>query len=645
MVIIVGVLGGFRGCCFRWWAGLSSLRRDRSGPRMLRQLKGAAKPSMPPKGEPRPTAEEIAVLDAWVKAGTPGPVGVQPDRLDLVVPKIIAPRSAPSRRSTSPATARPWPSHIARIGLDLPRRKGSNRRALADAPRLPGQGHRRALQRRRLAPGDGFGRRRLGGVAAIWKVEDGSLVRRFEGHRDLLYDAELSPDGKRPRHLRLRQDHRALGCRDRQALANADGHNGAVYDVAFSPDGRFLVSASADDTCKVWRVDDGLRLDTLPQPLKEEYCCTFSPDGRSIVAGGADNTIRVWKFVSRDKPEINPMVLARFAHEGPIVRLAFTPDGSRLVSLAEDRTVKAWDTTDYTELQALGRPARRGGRRWRSPATGLVPGRPDGRVAGHATRSRGRASLEARDGRSPPRPSRSTEPGTAGEVAEREPNNTPAQATAVDVPARDHRHDRRRRAGPRDVDLFASRPGPASRGSSRSTPPASGLEARLVHRGARRQGNRVPRVLLQAVRNSYFTFRGKDDIATDDFRVFNWEEMRLNEYLYANGEVVKLWLYPRGPDSGFVVYPGEGSAGATSTRRRWRTPWASPATSSSRTRPARTLSPTACRSFRSTSTTTTTASASWARTRDCTSPRRPMASTWSRSRTSAACRGPTSSTP
>ena len=34
--------------------------------------------------------------------------------------------------------------------------------------------------------------------------------------------------------------------------------------------------------------------------------------------------------------------------------------------------------------------------------------------------------------------------------------------------------------------------------------------------------------------------------------------MHLNEYLYANGEVVKLWLYPRGPDSGFVVYPGEG---------------------------------------------------------------------------------------
>ncbi len=72
------------------------------------------------------------------------------------------------------------------------------------------------------------------------------------------------------------------------------------------------------------------------------------------------------------------------------------------------------------------------------------------------------------------------------------------------------------------------------------------------------KGNRVPRVLLQAVRDSYFTFRGKDDTESGDFRVFNWQEMKLDEYLYSNGEVVKLWLYPRGPDSGFGVYPGQG---------------------------------------------------------------------------------------
>ena len=72
-------------------------------------------------------------------------------------------------------------------------------------------------------------------------------------------------------------------------------------------------------------------------------------------------------------------------------------------------------------------------------------------------------------------------------------------------------------------------------------------------------GQPVLQTRLQAVRDSWFTFRGKDSDTSDDFRMFNWQEMELNQYLYSDGEVVKLWLYPRGPDSGFKVYPGFGN--------------------------------------------------------------------------------------
>jgi hypothetical protein len=55
------------------------------------------------------------------------------------------------------------------------------------------------------------------------------------------------------------------------------------------------------------------------------------------------------------------------------------------------------------------------------------------------------------------------------------------------------------------------------------------------------------------------TFRGKDSNTSGDFRLFKWDEMKLNQFLYVNGEVVKLWHYPRGPDSGYMVYPGSGN--------------------------------------------------------------------------------------
>ena len=62
--------------------------------------------------------------------------------------------------------------------------------------------------------------------------------------------------------------------------------------------------------------------------------------------------------------------------------------------------------------------------------------------------------------------------------------------------------------------------------------------------------------MLQAVRSSYFTFRGHNSTDRNDFRMHGAADMEFNEYVYANGEVMKLWLNPRGPDSGFLVYPG-----------------------------------------------------------------------------------------
>ena len=46
---------------------------------------------------------------------------------------------------------------------------------------------------------------------------------------------------------------------------------------------------------------------------------------------------------------------------------------------------------------------------------------------------------------------------------------------------------------------------------------------------------------------------------SNDFRLFGWQEIGLDQYLYSNGEVTKTWMHPRGPDSGFDVYPGTGT--------------------------------------------------------------------------------------
>jgi WD40 repeat protein len=526
---------------------------DASASRIIRQLTGASKPAMPPKGEPRPGEPEIATLRAWIDAGARGPKGDPADRMTLVVPKIA------SRGNVRPLTALEasrdgkWLATARYESVEIQKAPGEKPwRVLEDFPGKVTAVHFNADGSRLVTASGVVG---LGGVAAIWNPEDGSLIRRFSGHRDLLFDAELSPDGKTLATCGYDRAIRLWDVENGKLLRTLEGHNGAVYDLAFSPDGRFLVSASADDTCKVWRVEDGMRMDTLPQPLKEEYTCAFSPDGRFIVAGGADNTIRVWEFISSDKPRVNPMVVARFAHEGPIVRLAFTPDGSRLVTAAEDRSIKVWETKDYTELKLWehepdvasaisvagdGRSFRVGRMDGSSASYPL----PDARDSIKEISPESKLAIPAREG------------GETKQVAEKEPND--AQPTDVEVPAVIKGTIAGRLAGVADSDLF--------RFSAKGGEPWV-VEVNAARSGSKLdsfveilddQGHRIERVRLQAVRDSYFSFRGKDDSSPNDFRLFRQDEMHLNEYLYANGEVVKLWLYPRGPDSGFVVYPGAG---------------------------------------------------------------------------------------
>ncbi len=66
-------------------------------------------------------------------------------------------------------------------------------------------------------------------------------------------------------------------------------------------------------------------------------------------------------------------------------------------------------------------------------------------------------------------------------------------------------------------------------------------------------GRPVQRLQLRAVRDSNITFRGFDanDVGA---RFPNYEEMDLDQFVYMNGEVVRLFRYPEGPDSNFFFY-------------------------------------------------------------------------------------------
>lgn len=147
----------------------------------------------------------------------------------------------------------------------------------------------------------------------------------------------------------------------------------------------------------------------------------------------------------------------------------------------------------------------------------------------------------------------------APQHVESEPNDSPQQAKTFAVPFGVSGTIAAPKAGVPDIDLyrFAAKKGQTyvleTTAQRRGSPVDTKIE--VLHT----DGKPVERVKLRAVRDSYINFR-PIDANNAGARLQNWEEMQLNQYLYLNGEVVRLFRAPQGPDSEYVFYPAAGGA-------------------------------------------------------------------------------------
>jgi WD40 repeat protein len=170
---------------------------------------------------------------------------------------------------------------------------------------------------------------------------------KSEGHIERIYSAVFSPDGQRV--LTASEDETArIWDLSGHQLAILRGHEGQVIRAIFSPpDGRLILTGSIDKTARLWSADGEL-LATLKGHTADVGHLAFSPDGKlmlTAVDGGGtrDSVVRLWDRSGK--------LLATLEghNDNELIRgIAFSPDGQRIVTASDDGTTRLWDLEGRT---------------------------------------------------------------------------------------------------------------------------------------------------------------------------------------------------------------------------------------------------------------------------------------------------------
>ncbi|MDT9231247.1 WD40 repeat domain-containing protein, partial [Limnospira sp. PMC 1242.20] len=165
----------------------------------------------------------------------------------------------------------------------------------------------------------------------------GPLIRTLTGHSSWVNAVAIAPDGKRAVSA---SDDNTLKLWDLETgteLATLTGHSDGVNAVVIAPDGKRAVSASDDKTLKLWDLETGTELATLRGHSDWVRAVAIAPDGKRAVSASEDETLKLWDL------ETGTELATLTGHSGSVKAVAITPDGKRAVSASDDNTLKLWD--------------------------------------------------------------------------------------------------------------------------------------------------------------------------------------------------------------------------------------------------------------------------------------------------------------
>jgi len=133
-------------------------------------------------------------------------------------------------------------------------------------------------------------------------------------------------------------------------LRSLMGHSTRVGYVELTPDSKYIISASRDHSIKIWDIRTGELLRTLLGHAGFVEVFTITPDGKYIISGSYDRTLKIWDI------ESGVLLQTLKGHSDYINSVVVSNDGKRAASISADQTLKIWDLENGFLLYTLANP-------------------------------------------------------------------------------------------------------------------------------------------------------------------------------------------------------------------------------------------------------------------------------------------------
>ncbi|MCP4108967.1 MAG: WD40 repeat domain-containing protein [Desulfobacteraceae bacterium] len=229
-----------------------------------------------------------------------------------------------------------------------------------------------------------------GNNVKLWNADTGKQLAVMEGHEHGVIYADFSPDGQyivtgcgsisKSGDILEAENAARIWDYSGNQLAVMRGHGAGVKNAAFSPNGRYLVTASWDNTARLWEVNTGKQIYIMQGHESLLLYSAFSPDGSHIVTASSDNTARIWEtatgkqihllgnidkriiesvesFKERmydpDGPLFQDYRMITDMHTDNINCAVFSSDGKSVLTASDDNTARIWDTNTGKQLAVL----------------------------------------------------------------------------------------------------------------------------------------------------------------------------------------------------------------------------------------------------------------------------------------------------